>query len=82
MYVKDPVLIKSNRYGITIYFDSDMPFEELTKEVKNKLKDTEKEIEQAKSDIHYERGFRKFFFWATPVLLAVQTAISIILLLK
>lgn len=56
--------------------------DEETKEVKNKLKDTEKEIEQAKSDIHYERGFRKFFFWATPVLLAVQTAISIILLLK
>ena len=49
--------------------------DEETKEVK-------KEIEQAKSDIYYERGFRKFFFWATPVLLAVQTAISIILLLK
>ena len=56
--------------------------DEETKEVKNKLKDAEKEIEQAKSDIYYERGFRKFFFWATPVLLAVQTAISIILLLK
>ena len=35
--MKDPVLIKSNRYGITIYFDSDMPFEELTKEVKKKF---------------------------------------------
>ena len=56
--------------------------DEETKEVKNKLKDAEKEIEQAKSDIYYERGFRKFFFWATPVLLAVQTAISIILLSK
>ena len=40
--------------------------DEETKEVKNKLKDTEKEIERAKSDIRYERGFRKFFFWAPP----------------
>ena len=29
--MKDPVLIKSNRYGITIYFDSDMPYEERSK---------------------------------------------------
>ena len=55
---------------------------ETTEEVKDKLKDTENEIEQAKSDIHFERGFRKFLFWATPILLAFQTAISIILLLK
>ena len=50
---------------------------ETTEEVKDKLKDTENEIEQAKSDIHFERGFRKFLFWATPILLAFQTAISI-----
>ena len=55
---------------------------ETTEEVKDKLKDTENEIEQAKSDIHFERGFRKFLFWATPVLLAFQTAISIFLLLR
>lgn len=36
---------------------------ETTEEVKDKLKDTENEIEQAKSDIHFERGFRKFLFW-------------------
>ena len=54
---------------------------ETTEEVKDKLKDTENEIEQAKSDIHFERGFRKFLFWATPILLAFQTAISIFLLL-
>lgn len=56
--------------------------DEETKEVKNKLKDTEKEIERAKSDIRYERGFRKFFFWATPILLAIQTVITIFLLFK
>ena len=55
---------------------------ETTEEVKDKLKDTENEIEQAKSDIHFERGFRKFLFWATPILLAFQTAISVFLLLR
>ena len=55
---------------------------ETTEEVKEKLKDTENEIEQAKSDIHFERGFRKFLFWATTILLAFQTAISIFLLLR
>ena len=38
MYVKDPVLIKSNRYGITIYFDPDMPYEELLAEVRQKFR--------------------------------------------
>lgn len=37
MYVKDPVLIKSNRYGITIYFDHDMPYEELLAETRDKF---------------------------------------------
>ena len=55
---------------------------ETTEEVKEKLKDVENEMEQAKSDIHFERGFRKFLFWATPILLAFQTAISIFLLLR
>ena len=55
---------------------------ETTEEVKDRLKGTENEIEQAKSDIHFERGFRKFLFWATPILLAFQTAISIFLLLR
>ena len=55
---------------------------ETTEEVKDKLKDTENEIEQAKADIHFERGFRKFLFWATPILLAFQTAISVFLLLR
>jgi len=55
---------------------------EVTEQVKKELKDTEKEIEQAKLDIHYERKFRKFFFWLTPILLAFQTVITIFLLLK
>ena len=55
---------------------------ETTEEVKDKLKDTENEIEQAKADIHFERRFHKFLFWATPILLAFQTAISVFLLLR
>lgn len=56
--------------------------DEATEAVKEKLKDTENEIDQLKSDINFERGFRKFLFWATPILLAFQTAISIFLLLR
>ncbi len=56
--------------------------DEVTEQVKGKLKETEKEIEQAKTDIRYERKFRKFFFWATPILLAIQTVITIFLLFK
>ena len=32
--MKDDVLIKSNKYGITIYFNSDNSFEELLDDVK------------------------------------------------
>ena len=47
-----------------------------------KVRETEKEIEKAKDEIAFESGFRKFFFWATPVLLLVQSVISVLLLLK
>jgi hypothetical protein len=40
--------------------------------LKEKVKEAESEIEEAKNEIHYERGFRKFMFWATPILLFVQ----------
>ena len=40
-----------------------------------------KEIEKAKDEIAFESGFRKFFFWATPVLLLAQAVVSVLLLL-
>ena len=40
--------------------------------LKEKVKEAESEIEKAKNAIHYERGVRKFMFWATPILLFVQ----------
>lgn len=55
--------------------------DEETEQVKGKLKETEKEIEQLRADIRQERKFRKVLFWATPVLLAVQTVILLILLI-
>ena len=51
-------------------------------EISKKVKAAEKEIDGVKDDIHYERGFRKFMFWPTPVLLLVQTVITAFLLLK
>lgn len=47
--------------------------------ITKKVKVTEQEIDRVKDDIHYERGFRKFMFWATPVMLLVQTIAIIIL---
>lgn len=47
------------------------------------LKETRKakaEIEKVKDDIHFERGFRKFMFWVSPVLAVFQTiAIAIMI---
>ena len=46
--------------------------EESAESLKGKMKEAEKEIEKVKDDICFERGFRKFMFWATPILLFVQ----------
>lgn len=47
--------------------------------ITEKLKAAEQEIARVKDDIHYERGFRKFFFWVTPITLLIQTVAIIIL---
>ncbi len=60
----------------------DEKVDEATADVKTKLKETEKEISELKEQIHFERGFRKFLFWATPLMLLAQTLLSIFLLLK
>ena len=46
--------------------------------LKGKVKEAESEIEKTKNEIHYERGFRKFMFWATPILLFVQGVMLVI----
>lgn len=50
--------------------------EQMTETTK-KVKAVGKEIDGVKDDIHFERGFRKFFFWATPILLLAQTVVSV-----
>lgn len=50
-----------------------------TAAITEKVKAAKQEIACVKDDIHYERGFRKFFFWATPIMLLIQTVAIIIL---
>ena len=52
------------------------------KELTKKVQSLEKEVDKAKEEIYYERGFRKFFFWLTPVLLLAQGIMTAILLLR
>ena len=40
-----------------------------------------KEIDKVKDDIYFERGFRKFMFWLSPVLAIAQTVLLIMLAL-
>ena len=52
--MKDQVLIKSNKYGITIYFDSDSSFEELLEVVKKKFQSASRFFAQAKMAVEYK----------------------------
>lgn len=56
--------------------------DETITEVKEQLKSTAKEIERQREDMKLQHGFRKFLFWATPILLLIQTALLAFLLLK
>lgn len=56
--------------------------DETLSEIKEQLKTTAKEIEREREDMKLVHGFRKFLFWATPVLLFVQTITLMFLLLN
>lgn len=56
--------------------------DETLSEIKEQLKTTAKEIEREREGMKLVHGFRKFMFWATPVLLLVQTITLIFLLLN
>ena len=47
--------------------------DETLDEVRQQLKATAQEIERERGDMKIVHGFRKFLFWATPVLLLAQT---------
>ena len=61
--------------------DFQKKIDESAKQVGVQLKETEKEIMKLKEGVSFERGFRKFLFWATPALLLVQSIIMIISIL-
>ena len=52
--------------------------DETVSEVKRELKETQKEIAKQREDMKFQHGFRKFLFWATPILLLAQTIAIII----
>ena len=56
--------------------------DEHSKALTKKVEALGKEVERAKDDIRFERGFRKFFFWVTPVLLLAQAIMTAMLLLR
>lgn len=62
--------------------DAAFTIDEHAKSMKKKVEALEKEVERAKDDIRFERGFRKFFFWVTPVLMLAQGIMTAILLLR
>ena len=55
--------------------------EEALKGGKEEMEKTKREIEKQRKEMHIEGGFRKFFFWATPILLLAQTIAIIFLIL-
>ncbi len=54
---------------------------ETLSKTQEEIRKTEKAIEKQREDMRMESGFRKFLFWATPILLLVQTIVLIIALL-
>lgn len=56
--------------------------EEHSKEITKKVQTLEKEIDRVREEIYYERGFRKLFFWITPVILLAQSILTVIMLIR
>ena len=54
---------------------------ETLSKTQEEIKKTDKAIEKQREDMRMESGFRKFLFWATPILLFAQTIMLIIALL-
>ena len=54
---------------------------DILSKTQEEIRKTEKSIEKQREDMRMESGFRKFLFWATPILLLVQTIVLIIALL-
>ena len=75
--VRKAVLTSANELKAEILASADKALTETREE----LKKTEKQIQKQREDMRIESGFRKFLFWAMPVLLFAQTIVLIIALL-
>lgn len=63
---------------------TDIAVSKINESASNLISSTEKakkEIEKVKDDIYFERGFRRFMFWLSPVLAVAQTVLLIMLAL-
>lgn len=52
--------------------------EEVFSEVRKELDENKKLLESTREELKLQRGFRRFLFWATPILLLVQTIVIIV----
>ena len=52
--------------------------QEVFAEVRKELDESKKLLESTREELRLQRGFRKFLFWATPVLLLVQSIMIIV----
>lgn len=62
--------------------DAAFTIDEHSKALTKKVEELQREVQKAREDIRLERGFRKFFFWVTPVLMLAQAMMTAILLLR
>ena len=52
--MKDPVLIKSNKYGITVFFQQELPFEQLMEETLEKFRSAKHFFNHAEMVVEFE----------------------------
>ena len=69
MQVRKAVLTSANDMKAEML----LSVKETLSKTQEEIKETEKAIEKQREDMRMESGFRKFLFWATPVLLLAQT---------
>ena len=71
--------MKATADDVTNYAKCEM--DKSTEEVKRQIAESAKEIEKQREEMKLQGKFRKFMFWATPILLLVQSIAIIISLL-
>ena len=77
MQVRKAVLTSANDMKAEML----LSVKETLSKTQEEIKQTEKAIEKQREDMRMESGFRKFLFWATPVLLLAQTFAILFLIL-